>query len=206
MQDLTVKKNVKILSEEPFVGFLRNFLNAQECQELIDEAKDDLKRAKVLDQRKGERFSKGRTNQSCFLKHDSSLAIKNFQIKLFEELGVKKKHLTQFQILKYSTKEKYSRHFDAYTQEFLNLKKVNQRKVTFLAYLNEVDSGGQTYFPLLDISVPPSKGGLLIFNNCFGNSIFTHPKSIHGSKPVRKGSKWALNFWSSTLIFSNKVS
>jgi hypothetical protein len=37
LQDLTVKKNVKILSEEPFVGFLRNFLNEQECQELIDE-------------------------------------------------------------------------------------------------------------------------------------------------------------------------
>ncbi len=52
--------------------------------------------------------------------------------------------------------EKFQTHFDS-------INEVCDRYLVFLWYLNDVEDGGQTWFPGLDLGVPPKAGRLLMF-------------------------------------------
>ena len=67
--------------------------------------------------------------------------------------------------------------------------------ITCLLYLNDVEQGGGTSFPKLDMEVRARKGRMLLFHNCHADSTIRHPDSLHGGMPVLKGEKWACNFW-----------
>src|SRR5690606_31092572 len=70
-----------------------------------------------------------------------------------------------------------------------------QRLITCLLYLNDVERGGATGFPSLDLTIKARKGRLLLFHNCYPGTNQRHPDSLHGGLPVEKGEKWACNFW-----------
>ena len=71
--------------------------------------------------------------------------------------------------------------------------------ITVIAYLNDVEEGGETGFPELDINVPANKGDVVVFHNTLLNDSATYPKinpkSLHGGMPVIKGEKWMVNLW-----------
>ena len=72
-----------------------------------------------------------------------------------------------------------------------------QRLVTALMYLNDVDAGGSTGFPKLDLEVDPIPGRMVLFHNVKpkrGRDL-RHEKSLHGGMPVHAGEKWACNLW-----------
>ena len=58
-----------------------------------------------------------------------------------------------------------------------------------------VRKGGATKFPLLDKSVQPEKGKLLIFWNVYEGTDKLHPDSLHAGEAVEEGEKWAFNLW-----------
>ena len=63
-------------------------------------------------------------------------------------------------------------------------------------YLNDVDKGGETYFPLLNISVKPKKGTAILWpnvlsNNVLGRQDLTH----HGAAPPINCTKKGVNVW-----------
>ncbi|MGR9072000.1 MAG: prolyl hydroxylase family protein, partial [Gammaproteobacteria bacterium] len=61
--------------------------------------------------------------------------------------------------------------------------------------LNTVESGGETFFPRLDLAVPAVRGNLLCFSNCIEGSAEVHPLSLHESKTVTAGEKWVAALW-----------
>jgi prolyl 4-hydroxylase len=109
------------------------------------------------------------------------------------------------QLLRYQAGEKYNPHFDSFGKDLLEKNKINQRLTTFILYLSDDYEGGETYFPLREVEIKPRIGSLLIFNNCFHGTNFTHPKSLHGSKSIKAGTKWAINFWSSEEVSIDKI-
>ena len=68
------------------------------------------------------------------------------------------------------------------------------RYATVLVYLQDVEMGGETEFPLLGIKVKPKKGLALVWNNMdeHGNC---EPLSLHDAKKVHKGHKYILQRW-----------
>ena len=71
-----------------------------------------------------------------------------------------------------------------------------QRVLTCLFYLSDVDEGGGTCFPELNLNVKPEIGRLIIFHNTrLGSSIDRDPRLLHGGLPVLAGEKWACSFW-----------
>jgi hypothetical protein len=54
------------------------------------------------------------------------------------------------------------------------------RLATVLFYLNDVDDGGETWFPLQNVKVPPKEGRVVVFP-----VGFTHPHSVLATKQKR---------------------
>jgi len=99
------------------------------------------------------------------------------------------------QVLHYSQGQQYTPHHD-----FGDSGQLKQRVFTLLFYLNDQldgDSGGETYFPKAmgkGIGLHPGKGNSVMFYSAMpdGNS---NDLSLHAALPVKKGEKWACNFW-----------
>lgn len=80
-------------------------------------------------------------------------------------------------------------------QQRKNISENGQRIITALLYLNNVPSGGETFFTLLNIKVTPPKGSLLIFENYKNKTNERHLSSIHEGCLVKEGEKWIATLW-----------
>jgi len=61
-------------------------------------------------------------------------------------------------------------------------------------YLNDVQEGGETIFPKMDLSISPKKGAALYFH--YGNQEGqTDRLTLHSSVPVLNGEKWVATKW-----------
>ena len=63
-----------------------------------------------------------------------------------------------------------------------------------MAYLCNVDAGGETMFPRLDVMIPPRRGTLLIWNNMSANGQ-PNGETVHAARPVERGVKYVLTKW-----------
>ena len=63
-----------------------------------------------------------------------------------------------------------------------------------MAYLSDVEAGGDTTFPLLGIKVSAKKGSAIFWIN-MKTDCRTNMLTYHGGCPVLVGSKWITNKW-----------
>ncbi|XP_063406561.1 prolyl 4-hydroxylase subunit alpha-1-like isoform X2 [Mytilus trossulus] len=93
-------------------------------------------------------------------------------------LRMNKKQADHFQIVNYGIGGEYKPHYDWVEEK----------------YLSDVEIGGSTVFPHLNIAVPPKKGSALFFTNLdekgHGDTL-----TLHAGCPVFFGSKWIANKW-----------
>lgn len=61
-------------------------------------------------------------------------------------------------------------------------------------YLSEGFAGEATEFPLLNISVTPKAGRLLLWRNADHTGV-PDPRTLHAGAPVESGTKYACNIW-----------
>ena len=194
-------------NDDPLILKINNFISDDHCDLILDDLKDkNFFKAEVIGDDGKIKISKGRSNKTFIVRDESIESINLFVNKLKKAFELEYKDLTKIQIQKYSEKEEYLSHLDSHSKKFMDKESVSQRHVTFILYLNEVKKGGETYFPLLDLKIDPKKGSLIAFENCFKNTIYTHPKSLHGSKPIQSGEKYILNFWSSKTFNLSQIS
>ena len=70
------------------------------------------------------------------------------------------------------------------------------RIVTFFLYLSDVEEGGGTNFPRLDLTFTPKKGKAVIWPNVLDEDPMEWDKMTeHQALPVIKGTKYAANAW-----------
>eukprot|EP00656_Telonema_subtile_P011120 TRINITY_DN15467_c0_g1_i2.p1 TRINITY_DN15467_c0_g1~~TRINITY_DN15467_c0_g1_i2.p1 ORF type:complete len:363 (+),score=43.24 TRINITY_DN15467_c0_g1_i2:287-1375(+) len=102
-------------------------------------------------------------------------------------------------VVRYRAGEHYHQHFDFVSvfESSANARVIQahgNRRTTAVVCLQEPQAGGETVFPLLDISYRLKLGEALIFPNLHsvGAPNFL---SLHGSCPILAGSKWVANYW-----------
>ena len=97
------------------------------------------------------------------------------------------------QLLKYGNGEYYRLHHDWIPEQ---LDAACGPRLLFFLYLSDVDEGGGTQFPYLNVTVMPKRGSAVLWphgldSNPREKDVRTH----HEAMPVIRGTKWGANYW-----------
>ncbi len=210
--------------QKNFFFEIDNVLTSEECDYIINDAKDKLFESTVMSIDKNGKYvdskDKSRTSNHTWLTNDLHKNIiqkTEFLINKYSKIPVSNKQFEQIQVVRYKPTQEYKEHYDichpyqAYDDQLKtcqeDFKKFNSvRYATVLFYLNDGFNGGETYFPIIDKKVKPKKGKALIFFNCTYNDKTNKTglcdiieNSKHAGLPVSDGNKtnekWIANVW-----------
>ena len=137
-----------------------------------------------------------RSSSTCFCR-SSSYCIDHPAIRYLDErvsnvTGIPGVELySRRQLLRYAEGGYYREHTD-----HLNLHDVGgERLLTFFIYLNDVEEGGETFFPSFGAKVEPRAGRAVVWNNVVDRSVDIEPQTRHAAMPVIRGEKYSINYW-----------
>lgn len=183
------------VNSDPLICVFENFLTALEVDQLLAAAKPKLGQALVSAAESGVE-SAGRSGRNCWIAHSYNAVVEELSLRVAEVVGIPLEHAESLQLIHYAENEEYAPHFDAWgatTERGQRcMLKGGQRMVTCLFYLNDVEQGGGTSFPNLDMEIRAKKGRMLLFHNCHEGSTVRHPGSLDGGLPVLRGRKMGL--------------
>lgn len=199
MNNSATQSQPKVICTSPAVYLLEKFLSPEECDHLIRVAEKQIAPSVVVDEVTGQLVRhQTRTSQGThFLKgQDSIIAAVEQRTALYSSTPIENGE--NIQILHYGVGAEYKPHFDYFDPVLPGsaevLKRGGQRICTFVMYLNDVEEGGETIFPVPDIKVTPRKGDAAFFWNVTADGKID-PNSLHGGAPVLKGEKWIATRW-----------
>lgn len=92
----------------------------------------------------------------------------------------------------------FSPHTDFYTPVGMPtlpwLGSLGDRIATFMVYLTDVEAGGATVFPELNVTIFPKKGSAAFWYNQHLDGT-GDVRTVHSGCPILFGSKWLMNKW-----------
>ena len=187
-----------ILNDDPLIQVVDHFISAETCDYFIEQGEPKLGRAFVSGETGG-KISSGRTGSNCWLAFKDDPRLNDVSKEISEYIKIPLDHAEAMQLIYYGSGQEYKPHFDAFDLKsdrgIRCTKNGGQRLITALLYLNDVQKGGGTIFPKLNIIVEAKMGRVLLFENTLLNDSTRHPLSLHGGLPVEEGEKWAVNLW-----------
>jgi prolyl 4-hydroxylase len=182
-------REIQIVSrfEEPLIVVLENVLSDEECETLIDMSKNKVKRSKIGVSRE---INDIRTSSGTFLEENEIATI--IERRIASIMNVPVEHGEGLHILNYKPGQEYKAHYDFFAENSSAAK--NNRISTLVMYLNDVEEGGETFFPKLNLSVSPKKGTAVYFEYFYQDTSLNE-LTLHGGAPVTKGEKWVATQW-----------
>jgi prolyl 4-hydroxylase len=196
-QDLAVRLAFRMA--QPVVALLDNLLTEHECDELVELARIKLQRSTIIDPSTGrEAVIQDRSSSGTFFQINENALVATLDRRIAEVMHCPVENGEGIQILHYAQGGEYKPHFDFFPPSDagsqVHLAKGGQRVSTLVMYLNDVEAGGETVFPKLQLSVVPKKGSAVYFEYC--NSLGqVDPQTLHGGLPVTAGEKWIATKW-----------
>ena len=172
----------------------RSFLSEKECAGLIDRIDRDLKPSGLLADSPDPEF---RTSQTCELSPADPL-VDFVDNKIAAFMGMDPAFAETLQGQRYAIGQQFKPHHDFfYTDQPYwpaQEKSGGQRTWTAMAFLNNVEAGGQTFFERAGVRITPKAGNLLMWNNL---DLAGEPNmySLHQGMPVEAGVKYIVTKW-----------
>lgn len=193
--------NVSILFAlyRPRVILMGDLLSVKECDTLIEMARPELKRARVVDKKTGEfRIDHERISASKSFSQGETPVVGAIEARISALFGHPVTHQEPLQVLYYPVGGLYKPHHDYFPPDLPGssaiLKRGGQRVATVVMYLNDVDEGGGTMFPTLGLEAKPKLGNAVYFESVdeFGR---VNSDLLHAGAPVINGEKWIAVKW-----------
>jgi len=186
----------------PWVVTFDNFLSEEECDRLVHwgkmtgyERSQDV--GKLLpDGTHDGLISDSRTSLNAWCNDTCAEdpLVKSVLDRIADVTGVPRENSEDLQLLEYSVGQYYVQHHDYI--EYQKERQCGVRILTFFLYLNDVEAGGGTAFPDLDITVMPKKGKALLWPSVLNQRPSDKdPRTDHEALPVERGVKYGANAW-----------
>lgn len=187
------------LSKELNVHMIDNFITPEECAHMIEISKPSMK-ASLVSETEGGVESDGRSSKNAWIKHGHDEITLKIAMRIATFVNIPLENAEAFQVIHYRENAEYRNHYDSWLHDgsvktLRCMKYGGARLKTALVYLNDVEEGGSTHFPRINVHVAAQKGRLLVFDNTYKDSNIRDHLSEHAGMPVIKGEKYAFNLW-----------
>ncbi|KAG8466433.1 hypothetical protein KFE25_002189 [Diacronema lutheri] len=181
----------RVLSMDPWVLVFDAFLTPEEAAEVRRIGGHDFQRSLA-----GDGVTAVRTSSTSWCNVpvcEREPLIKEVKRRALEVLRMPEGNSEHLQTLRYEPGQFYKVHHD----QNADPKSVwGPRVYTFFFYLSDVEEGGGTRFPNLNITVEPRIGRALIWPSVYDhNVLLADMRTEHEAMPVIRGEKYASNLW-----------
>lgn len=197
--DLDRRIDILMTVNIPRIVVMSNVLSNEECDALIAYSEPKLIRSCVVpEQLPTDVESSTRTSSSTMFQRAETDLLATIEKRLAALANWPVEKGEGIQVLRYEKGEFYIPHFDWFNPDLpghsKRLERGGQRVGTFVLYLSDVEEGGSTSFPKLDIEVRPHRGMVVFFTDIEKGGQ-PDPLTYHGADPVIRGVKWVATKW-----------
>ncbi|OQV15947.1 Prolyl 4-hydroxylase subunit alpha-2 [Hypsibius exemplaris] len=188
----------ELLHLDPKIVMFHEVASDKEIATIKTLAGPRLMRATVQNSLTGElETAHYRISKSAWLNSKDDRVVELINQRIGMLTGLDMDYAEELQIANYGIGGHYEPHFDfarkAESKAFTSLGMGN-RVATFLLYMTDVEAGGGTVFPRLNLSLWPKKGSAAFWYNLYKNGE-GDLRTRHAACPVLSGVKWVSNKW-----------
>lgn len=169
-------------------------LDADECARLRTMIDAGARPSRLFAGTEGPEY---RTSYSCRMDDDDPLVMA-VSARMAAIMGAEPETGELIQGQRYTAGQEYRPHWDYFPVNDTYWPHMRaqggQRCWTAMAYLSDVESGGETHFPCAGLMVPPAEGTVIFWNNLLRDGA-PNTDSLHAALPVTAGTKYVLTKW-----------
>ena len=187
--------NTNLITRSNPINIIDNFITADNCDELVQMAKNRFVASTVYSTNSGTVDRSSRSSSCAYFKRGENELIKSIEDKVASSLKISLDQIEPLQIVKYEKGQEYKYHHDYFGSQTDQLQ--NQRVYSILVYLNDLDEidGGSTHFPLYKIRTYPYKGRAVGWNNLNPDGK-ENSLTLHAGEPILSDKvKYVLTIW-----------
>ena len=190
---LLLVAGVTVLSEEPWVIVIDDFLSSAEADEIL-KAGSSSGTAWGRSQA-GDGVQAARTSSTAWCKGKclANPTVRAVEDRVSTLLGIPMENAEPMQVLRYETGQFYKVHHD---QNSPRASAWGPRMFTVFLYIGDESSyeGGETHFPRLNLTIPKGKGKACIWTSVLDSDPYQRDdRTDHESLPVASGVKYGVN-------------
>jgi hypothetical protein len=173
------------------------FLSDEECRFIMYSGARYLDRSLVVDPETGKplELDLRTSHDMTFVPSSSDITLHVLQLRMAALAGLDLSQCEPLALLRYGIGDEYRPHRDYFAPSVTRIESGGgQRQATVCSYLNNVEAGGGTVFPDVDVSVQPQRGRAVMFRSLHPDGR-PDPHSLHAGLPVVAGEKWLASCW-----------
>jgi len=185
----------QVLSTDPWIVYFETFMSDAEVEAITDH----MFGASFHQSESGDDSSthdSHRHSETAFCTDECADAdiVKTVLVRAGNITHVPAENFDFVQALRYLPGMYYREHHDNHPT--FHLLPCGSRIYTMFVYLSDVEEGGETTFPRLNLTSPAKKGAAVLFVNTLdGDPDKTDSRTTHEAMTVTKGEKRGLNLW-----------
>jgi len=172
----------------------RDFLNAEECDGLVERIEANRRPSTLADDLGYDAF---RTSETCDLENSDPF-IAAIDARLAAYSGIDPAYGESLQGQRYAVGQEFKAHTDYFEPDGSDFQRYcgrsGNRTWTLMVYLNEPKAGGATRFTQVDKMIQPERGKLVAWNNRRLDGS-PNPATLHHGMKVRSGTKYIITKW-----------
>lgn len=198
---------LETLNERPLIMRIHEIISRREALHVRNEALPRLQRSTV---NSGDSLqtSNFRIAKTAWISSERDSVAERIERRLGEILNIEMGQSEDLQVVNYGLGGFYGPHLDSARSTKANNKTFsdetdsvpisdlqrNDRLATILIYLNQVEAGGATVFPRLNVTLAPIERSAVVWFNIMEDGR-TDEMTLHTGCPVLLGSKWIATKW-----------
>lgn len=198
LEDALRASAAQTLSTQPRVSMIDRFFSADECRLYIASAQPHLHASQTADPITGvpHTMQLRTSSETCFDPLLENSALRLAQLRMAAAAGIDLPNAEQLTVLRYEPGQEYRPHRDYLPPGTIQMDRphAGNRTRTVIVYLNAVEAGGATEFPVPGLRVEPVTGRAVVFDNLHADGT-PDPDSLHAGTPVETGEKWLATLW-----------